>query len=186
MGVVNPQETQQQYDHDFHESDTFAKRCIKIGSVIRLYPLTQISERDLQRFYKLELFKLPPSIPESESVIPPRTNLAEKYALKYKENGKYAPASGFQKFDLRELTEKRGITVPNYNSGGRSMNPTLYPPPLTLTPMQSGLNIKHKISQLFILTSICSYIIFTEGNKKTSIQTNKFVQIQGLDYRREG
>jgi hypothetical protein len=107
MGVVNPQETQQQYDHDFHESDTFEERCIKIGSVIRLYPLTQILESDLQRFYKLELFKLPPSIQkrnaESESLIPQRTNLAEKYALKFKEKGKYAPASGFQKFDLQKF-----------------------------------------------------------------------------------
>jgi hypothetical protein len=171
MDVNNDQQEAQQ--QCFHDGDTFAKLCIKIGSVIRLYPLEPLSERELQKFYTMERFKLPPSIhsknPESDSVkILQRSKLAGKYALKYIENGKYAPASFFQEFNLRNLTPEREI--------GTSMNLTLHTPPLTLTPMQSGLNIKHMISQLFILTSICSYIIFTEGNKK----------IQGLDCRREG
>jgi len=128
MDVDHPQEAQKL--EDFHNLDTFVAKCIKIGSVIRLYPEVPISESALQSFYKQELFKLPPSTPSIQSR--KTESLREKYALKYKESGKYFPES-CQKFDYDEFLpreEERGITVPNSSSrSGTSMSHTLYTPP---------------------------------------------------------
>jgi hypothetical protein len=127
MDVDHPQGAQKL--EDFHDSDTFVAKCIKIGSVIRLYPQLAISESALQSFYKQELFKLPPSTPSIQSRN--AESLRDKYALKYKESGKYFPES-CQVFDYHEFLppEERGTTVPNSSSrSGTSMSHTLYTPP---------------------------------------------------------
>jgi hypothetical protein len=119
MGVDHPQKLE-----DFRDFDTFVAKCIKIGSVIRLYPEVQISESALQSFYKQELFKLPPSTPSIQSRN--AESLREKYALKYKESGKYFPES-CQAFDYDEFLprEEREITVPNSSfRSGTSMSHT--------------------------------------------------------------